>query len=134
MTIEKAVTHIANKIARNKYSSTFDKECVNRIIEYVNNTQQDIIDKNLGFYKLYAYLLGQQLNYYQTTVDDPIPHIQMAKLVKRPAENVLTELTDTINNRYHHEILDTGEIKVLKPWTEKEVYENLKSELTNLIK
>lgn len=97
MDISKAVQHLRRKVGLNKYSSDYDKECMQAVIDYVNKKQIENIVDNQLFGKLYIYLYGQFIKHYQTTVFDPIPQKELHKILDKPVRVIVQEFVDAAN-------------------------------------
>lgn len=107
MTLDKAVRHIIWRFQGNtpiKINSE-DRLALNRIIDHLNEEQESNFKNNIHFAKLYVFSLNHFLNKFDTTIDNPIPHKELDKLLHLPFNYFISDLTHSMNQRIRYQIL-----------------------------
>lgn len=92
---------------------------------YQDKEKQAIVDNQL-FGKLYIYLFGQFVNYYQSTALDDIPQKELHKLLDKDLRTIVQEVTDNLNLYELKNSIEAQKHKDYKPMEYSEVAENLK--------
>ena len=103
MKTDKAIAHLAKKIGNNKYSSEYDKECINTIIDYIHDSREQKMNGQDLYYKLYLYLFNQFVNQYDKSEDKA--QIRIHKILEMPVRFHLDQLTASLNSRQLYEDL-----------------------------
>lgn len=101
MKIDKALAHLATKIGNNKYSTDYDKECINTLIDYVQDSREEKMRNQDLYYKLYLYLYNQFVNQY----DEVKSQVRLHKILEMPIQFHIDQLTSSINYRQLHDDL-----------------------------
>lgn len=101
MNIDSAIHHLFTRLQSKRpiIVNTKDKVAFNAIIEHLNTKYDHEFSNNLHFANLYAHSLGQLIEKYQTTIDNPIPHKKLHKLMDSPFNNIVEDITYRMNNR-----------------------------------
>lgn len=76
-----------------------DKVAFNTIIGYLNVKHEKDFADNLHFANLYAYSLGHFIEKFQTTIDNPLPHKELHKLMDAPFQTIIQDITYKMNMR-----------------------------------
>ena len=101
MKIDKALSHLAKKIGGNQYSTDYDKECIEILIEYVQDSREQKMRNQDLYYKLYLYLYNQFVNQY----DEVKSQVRLHKILEMPIQFHIDQLTSSINYRQLHDDL-----------------------------
>ena len=138
MKIDKALEHLAKKIGNNQYSTKFDKECLNTIIDYVADNRKQKMNGQQLFMKLYTHLYTQYVNLYNG--DNERPQAKLHRLLEFPMQYHVDILTTAINetkmyfdlgaDKYKWRRCEVTEDTVkawenLELWTKEQVEDNL---------
>jgi len=107
MKIDKALSHLAKKIGGNQYSTDYDKECIQTLIEYVQDSREQKMRNQDLYYKLYLYLFNQFVNQY----DEVKSQVRLHKILEMPIQFHIDQLTSSMNHRQLYEdlALDTDQ-------------------------
>jgi len=107
MKIDKALSHLAKKIGGNQYSTDYDKECIQTLIEYVQDSREEKMRNQDLYYKLYLYLFNQFVNQY----DEVKSQVRLHKILEMPIQFHIDQLTSSMNHRQLYEdlALDTDQ-------------------------
>ena len=107
MKIDKALAHLAKKIGGNQYSTDYDKECIQVLIEYVQDSREEKMRNQDLYYKLYLYLFNQFVNQY----DEVKSQVRLHKILEMPIQFHIDQLTSSMNHRQLYEdlALDTDQ-------------------------
>jgi hypothetical protein len=107
MKIDKALAHLAKKIGGNQYSTDYDKECIQTLIEYVQDSREQKMRNQDLYYKLYLYLFNQFVNQY----DEVKSQVRLHKILEMPIQFHIDQLTSSMNHRQLYEdlALDTDQ-------------------------
>jgi hypothetical protein len=107
MKIDKALAHLAKKIGGNQYSTDYDKECIQTLIEYVQDSREEKMRNQDLYYKLYLYLFNQFVNQY----DEVKSQVRLHKILEMPIQFHIDQLTSSMNHRQLYEdlALDTDQ-------------------------
>ena len=99
MTITKALERLSWRFSQRKpfIANQNDINALNQVIEYCDKKQSEQIQNYQLFAKLYVYLYGQFLDYYKTTVFDPIPQKELHKILDKSLWFLIEEFTQTLN-------------------------------------
>ena len=111
------------------YVNEKDVTAVNMIIDYINEHQNKTFLHNLHFSKLYIYVLGIFLEKYETTIDQNLPKVELHKLIDRPLEYFIEDITSKTNLLEASGLNSTRHPAIIQK-SEKEVY---LSNMQNLI-
>ena len=101
MKIDKALSHLAKKIGFNKYSTDYDKECIEILIDYVRDSREEKMRNQDLYYKLYLYLFNQFVNQF----DEVKSQTRLHKILEMPIQFHLDRLTSSMNSRQLYEDL-----------------------------
>ena len=101
MNIDKALEHLFKKIENNQYSTKFDKECLNAIIDYVESNRRIKMNGQGLFMKLYTYLYTRLLNAYDGSTEKPQAVIH--KALELPIHAHIDLLTKALNDMLIYE-------------------------------
>jgi len=101
MKIDKAINHLAKKIGSNQYATDFDKECIDILINYVQDSREQKMRNQDLYYKMYIHLYNQFVNQY----DDIKSQVRLHKILELPVQFHIDQLTATLNNRQLHDDL-----------------------------
>ena len=107
MKIDKALSHLAIKIGNNKYSTDYDKECIDTLIEYVQDSREQKMRNQDLYYKLYLFLFNEFVNQY----DEVKSQVRLHKILEMPIQFHIDQLTSSMNHRQLYEdlALDTDQ-------------------------
>ena len=105
ITIEKALYRLGGKLSNRDdngklkpfYTDKFDLECFNRIVDFVEDKQKKQLINNQLFGKLYIYLYGEFVNYYNSNIMSDIPQKELHRLLCKDLRSIVQEVTDRIN-------------------------------------
>lgn len=117
------------------YVNEKDVTAVNEIIDYINKKQAETFLDNIHFSKLYVYVLGIFLEKYETTIDQNIPTTELHKLIDKPLEYFIEDITSKTNFRLKANLLEASGIKkAMHPaLIQKDEMEKCLSKMQNLI-
>ena len=101
MKTDKAIAHLAKKIGNNKYATDYDKECVNTIIDYIQESREHKLNGQDLYYKLYIHLYTQFVN----KLDDVKSQVRLHTILELPVQYHIDQLTSALNNRQLYEDL-----------------------------
>jgi len=101
MKIDKALSHLAKKIGGNQYSTDYDKECIQTLIEYVQDSREEKMRNQDLYYKLYLYLFNEFVNKY----DEVKSQTRLHKILEMPIQFHIDQLTSSMNHRQLYEDL-----------------------------
>lgn len=101
MKIDKALAHLAKKIGGNQYSTDYDKECIQTLIEYVQDSREQKMRNQDLYYKLYLYLFNEFVNKY----DEVKSQTRLHKILEMPIQFHIDQLTSSMNHRQLYEDL-----------------------------
>ena len=90
------------------YVNEKDVTAVNRIIDFINQYHDKVVIDNLHFSKLYIYVLGTFLDRYETTIDQCLPRVELHKLIDRPLEYFIEDITSKTNFRLKTNLLEAS--------------------------
>jgi len=135
MKIDKAINHLAKKIGSNQYATDYDKECIDTLINYVQDSREQKMNGQDLYYKLYLYLFNQFVNQY----DEVKSQVRLHKILEMPVQFHIDQLTSSMNHRQLYEdlaITDTETPKYTQErleaffksrlWSTTEVEENVR--------
>ena len=107
MKIDKALAHLAKKIVGNQYSTDYDKECIETLIEYVQDSREQKMRNQDLYYKLYLFLFNEFVNQY----DEVKSQVRLHKILEMPIQFHIDQLTSSMNHRQLYEdlALDTDQ-------------------------
>ena len=129
MNIEKSLQRIEWRFSQGKEfkPNGNDIEAYNELAEYFNQKEkQQLIDNQL-FGKMYIYLFGEFVNYYNCTVMDNIPQKELHKLLDKDLRLIVEDVTDRLNNAEISACMERkGHLDGYAPMKYEEVAENLK--------
>lgn len=120
MTIEKAIEHLTRKIKGSNYSTDYDKACIDRVAEFVNNVHDGFDDRRL-FFKLYLYLYAEFIKYYREASFDKIPQKELHKILDRSTPSLIDDLVNAINMAEYYEMEASGEGYEPKTWEPEQI-------------
>ncbi|MRX65759.1 hypothetical protein [Maribacter luteus] len=107
MNLNQAIEHLSIRLQGTHLEvNNQDKNAFNCILDYINTTLDESFNRNKYFANLYAYCLGLLLEKYQTTIDNPIPHKELHKIIDTPFENIIEDITNKMNNRLRCSLLE----------------------------
>ena len=101
MTVEKALNHLAKKIGTNQYSTAFDKECINTLIDYFTETNKTPTQNS--YYKLYLWTLNYFINLYDKNEEKS--QVRVHKILELPVQFHIDQLTSSLNAKQLYEDL-----------------------------
>lgn len=101
MKIDKAINHLAKKIGSNQYATDYDKECIDTLINYVQDSREQKMNGQDLYYKLYLYLFNQFVNQY----DEVKSQVRLHKILEMPVQFHIDQLTSSMNHRQLYEDL-----------------------------
>lgn len=79
-----------------------DIQAVNLVVEYINHQGNQTFQSNIHFAKLYTYTLGQYLEKYDTTIDNPIVHRELHRLLDSPFKKITMDIAEYMNNKHRY--------------------------------
>lgn len=97
MTVEKALNRIAWRLKNGWMANQNDVDALNSIIEFVNQKQKEQINYNQLFAKLYVHLYGEYLKYYDATVFDKEPQIELNKILEKSLVQIIQDFRKDLN-------------------------------------
>jgi hypothetical protein len=138
MNFNSALSHLTWRFKKCKIIkvNNQDRKAFNLIIEYVNKTQASKLQENTKLSKLYTFLLGHFIEKYNTSIENPIPHREVHRILNRPLGKLIHDITWFLNNRIKNQILKNAGCNLSKhpqliSQKEKDsVLKNLKENLT----
>lgn len=101
MTLEKALNHLSNKVNSNQYSTAFDKECINTLIDYFTETNKTPTQNS--YYKLYLWTLNYFINLYDKCEEKS--QVRVHKILELPVQFHIDQLTSSLNAKQLYEDL-----------------------------
>jgi len=101
MTVEKALNHLAKKIGTNQYSTAFDKECINTLIDYFTETNKTPTQNS--YYKLYLWTLNYFINLYDKSEEKS--QVRVHKILELPVQFHIDQITSSLNAKQLYEDL-----------------------------
>lgn len=126
MTPNRALQHFKWKLQNSWKPTAPDIEAYNALVAYNKEQNEKTINDNQLFGKLYIYLFGQFVNYYQSTALDDIPQKELHKLLDKDLSTIVQEVTDNLNLYELKNSIEAQKHKDYKPMEYSEVAENLK--------
>lgn len=114
MTIKQALSHFEYKLSNHWKPTAKDIEAYNEIVEFTESSLKNQYNDNQLFAKLYIYIYGEFLKYYEGTVMDNIPQKELHRILDKPIEQLINEFIDK------HQIIELAlqvpkEIRYLHP-------------------
>lgn len=108
--IKKHLERIKWRISNGGWKANqMDMDALNGIIEYANKEEERNFMSNEHFAKMYIYLYGEFLRYYDCTVYQTQPEKAIQHILKADLAALLENLTYTINEQnLHVELKDKG--------------------------
>jgi len=104
-----------------------DLEAYNTIAEFVEEKQKKEIVDNQLFGKLYIYLFGEFVNYYNTSAMDTIPQNELNRILAKDMRLLVDEVKDRMNiNELEVVLKEKGDLKCYEGMSYDEVAENLR--------
>ena len=94
MTIKKALDRISWRLSNGWKANEKDIEALNTIAKFVNQKHDEDFNNNTLFAKLYVYIYGEFLKYYEATVFDNIPQKELHKELDKPFSQIVEEFID----------------------------------------
>lgn len=85
-----------------------DIDAVNKIIDFVNLKQDRDFINNQYLAKLYAHVFFDLLKKYNTTIDNPIPHREIHRILNSPLKNTISNITSHLNFHYKYQMLSNA--------------------------
>ncbi|MBD1263187.1 hypothetical protein HZY62_21550 [Maribacter polysiphoniae] len=106
MNLNQAIEHLSMRLQGTHLEvNNQDKKAFNCMLEYINTTLDESFKRNKNFANLYAYCLGFLMDMFQTTIDNPIPHKELHKIIDTSFENIIEDITNKMNNRLRCSLL-----------------------------
>ncbi len=135
MKITKSVQRIGWRFSQGKpfQPNQNDIEAYNDIVDYVGINQKETIVDNVLFTKMYIYLLGEFLNYYGTTVNDPILQKELHKILDSDMSSLIEQFRSKANHQELNTIKTVEDLENFKAMTFQECVDNLKIMTTEAI-
>ena len=97
-----------------------DVNAINRLSEYVVETQKEIYNANKLFAKLYVYMVMKIMEQKCTTVYDNIARKQIGNILKMPLEQLIEMLTDSMNESELYDLIKDSGVVMKHPLTRTE--------------
>ena len=129
MTVNKAMQRYSWRLSQGKpyQPNELDIEAYNVIATYIEEKQKKTIVDNQLFGKLYIYLFGEFVNYYNTTVNNKIPQKELHKILDKDLRTIVDEVKDRLNAKELEVcIQNEQDLKNYKPMEYEEVATNLR--------
>lgn len=73
-----------------------DIDCLNCILNWINNQKKETLNNNHLFAKLYIYVLTQEINFHDTNVLDSIPQKKVSALLNHPLDKFYKSFTNDL--------------------------------------
>lgn len=120
MTTDKALNRIFWRFGGNDNKYPFkvnetDVEAYNTLNEYVHDTQKKIVQYNPLFAKLYIYMVMKIMEQKRTTVFDNVARKQIGNILKMPIEQLIENLTDSLNESDLYELFQNEGVIMKHP-------------------
>ena len=90
-----------------------------------NKEKQQLIDNQL-FGKLYIFVLGEFIRYYEATPDSEIPQKELHKLLDKDLRTIVSEFVDKVNNAKLAHVTNENDLKDYTPMQYEEAATNLR--------
>ena len=97
MTTERAISHFEYKLTNSWKPTKHDLEAYNALLKYIETKKKETIINNQLFGKLYIYLFGEFITYYNASVFDEIPQKELHKILDTDLRVLVTNLKDKLN-------------------------------------
>jgi len=128
MTTERAISHFEYKLTNSWKPTKHDLEAYNALLKYIETKKKETIIKNQLFGKLYIYLFGEFITYYNASVFDEIPQKELHKILDTDLRVLVTNLRDKLNLKEVEDyIIQEKSLKGFKEIEYQEISDNLKS-------
>ena len=92
----------------NIYVNNNDVEALNTLVDYFNEFENNRFKNNIPFAKLYAFTIGELLNRYDTTIDNPIVHQEINRILRNPFEHIAEKIASEMNFRLRYRLLEAA--------------------------
>lgn len=115
MQIEKAIKHFHYKLSNIWKATDKDIEAFKGIRDFVVRKNENQINNNQLFAKLYVYVYAQFLEKYNATVFDPIPQKELNKMLSKPLDLFIQSFTKNINESDMYENLQNLGLELKHP-------------------
>lgn len=129
MTVNKAMQRMAWRLGSGKpyQPNQTDADAYNTIASYIEEKQKRTIIDNQLFGKLYIYLYGEFVNYYNTTAENNIPQNELNRLLAKDLRTIVTEVMDRMNTKELELcVKNEQDLKSYNPMEYEEVAENFR--------
>ena len=128
MTTERAISHFEYKLTNSWKPTKHDLEAYNALLKYIETKKKETIINNQLFGKLYIYLFGEFITYYNASVFDEIPQKELHKILDTDLRVLVTNLKDKLNLKDKEDyIITESSLKGFKEIEYQEIADNLKS-------
>lgn len=120
MKLSEAVSRLKFTISKGNKPAQTDIEAFNTIAEYLQEVQQETIQHNVPFAKLYAYVLGKLTPHYNS-VDQANKHLN--RIFAEPMETLIQTLEMELRAMELRQVIRDDIIDDIKPTDAKKVLE-----------
>ena len=134
MTTERAISHFEYKLTNSWKPTKHDLEAYNALLKYIETKKKETIINNQLFGKLYIYLFGEFITYYNASIFDEIPQKELHKILDTDLRVLVTNLRDKLNLKEVEDyIIKEKSLKGFKEIEYEEIADNLKSMINGAI-
>lgn len=108
MRLSKAISRLVWRFRDCKFIkvNNEDKIAVNRLLDFVQEKSSKDFKDNIHFAKLYTFCLSIYIERYKASIDDTLPHKELHKLLDKPFEYFVLDLTERLNLQCQYSILE----------------------------
>ena len=134
MTPERAISHFEYKLTNSWKPTKHDLEAYNALLKYIETKKKETIINHQLFGKLYIYLFGEFITYYNASIFDEIPQKELHKILDTDLRVLVTNLRDKLNLKEVEDyIIKEKSLKGFKEIEYEEIADNLKSMINGAI-
>ncbi|MFD2588430.1 hypothetical protein ACFSQJ_15950 [Croceitalea marina] len=91
------------------YVNEKDKLAFQEILQFHRFLETNFLSKTKPLFNLYTYTLSKLLIHYKTSIINPIPHRELHRIMTRPIDNSISDLTSLLNQFEQNQVLNTIE-------------------------
>lgn len=93
-----------------------DLDAMDTMVDYFNHLSEEKYLANTHFSKLYAHTLNELIKKYETTIDNPMVHRELHRILDTPFSLIAYHLTENMNDKVRESILELANCKnILHP-------------------
>lgn len=127
MNLSESLKRISWRFSKGNFTpNKKDVECLLEVIEYVENKEKQQLINNQLFGKLYIFVLGEFIRYYEATPDSEIPQKELHKLLDKDLRTIVSEFVDKVNNAKLAHVTNENDLKDYTPMQYEEAATNLR--------